>query len=157
MRVICGLLLLLSSFGLAQKYAGPRPPKADVLYLVHADNLVPTEVGEARQETKKNETQFTISGASSNAKTPMAEPIFIIESDRIQPQSLELYRFDVKNGNREVSVSNRRTRGSNKPLRLSVTKLDGKLYRIEADEELENGEYGISPNGSNSVFCFEVY
>ena len=25
------------------------------------------------------------------------------------------------------------------------------------DQEIENGQYAISPNGSNTVFCFEVY
>jgi len=30
-------------------------------------------------------------------------------------------------------------------------------YRIEASETLENGQYSISPNDSNHVFCFEVY
>ena len=28
----------------AEKYTGPRPPKADVPYLLHADNLIETEI-----------------------------------------------------------------------------------------------------------------
>jgi hypothetical protein len=40
---------------------------------------------------------------------------------------------------------------------LSVTKLDGNLYKVEAAQPLEDGEYTISPQGSNQVFCFEVY
>ncbi|HWZ33910.1 MAG TPA: hypothetical protein VNX18_21370 [Bryobacteraceae bacterium] len=157
MRICCSLLLLLSLTAFAQKYAGPRPPKPDVVYLVHADNLVPTEVTEAKQDSKKNEIQFTVAGTGSSARTPLAEPIFIIESEKIQPQSLELYKFEVKNGHREVTMVQRRTRGGPRPLRLTVTRLDGKLYKIEADEEIENGQYGLSPNGSNTVFCFEVY
>ncbi len=146
----------IAAFG--QKYDGPRPPKPDVVYLVHADNLVPTDVTEAKQDSgKKNETQYSVSGAGASAKTPLAEPIFIMESEKIQPQSLELYRFEVKNGHREVTMAQKRTRGGPRPLRLTVTPLGGKLYRIEADEELENGQYGLSPNGSNTVFCFEVY
>jgi len=152
-----GFIFLLAVAAFAQKYSGPRPPKPDVVYLVHADNLVPTDVTEAKQESKKNETLYTVSGTAATARTPLAEPIFIIESDKIQPQSLELYRFDVKNGRREVNVVQKRTRGGPRPLRLTVTRLEGKLYRIEADEELENGQYGLSPNGSNTVFCFEVY
>ena len=54
-------------------------------------------------------------------------------------------------------MTQRRTRGGPRPVRISVTHLDGKLYKIEADEEIENGEYALSPNGSNIVFCFEVY
>ena len=155
MRVIAAIVIF-SALLLAQKYTGPRPAKPDVLYLVHADTLISTEVGESKQESKKNDVTFTIAGAGSPARTPLAEPIFIIESDKIVPQSLELYKLEVKNGHREVTMAVKRTRG-NKPLRLSVTRLDKGLFRVEADQELENGQYAISPNGSNSVFCFEIY
>lgn len=152
-------LLMLTAAGMAfgQKYTGPHPPKPDVVYLVHADNLIPTEVTEAKQESKKNEIMFTVPGTSSPARTPLAEPIFIIEADKIQAQSLELYKMEVKNGRREVTMTQKRTRGGPRPVRVSVSRLDGKLYKIEADEAIENGEYALSPNGSNIVFCFEVY
>jgi hypothetical protein len=149
--------LLSAVAGSAQKYTGPRPPKPDVVYLVHADNLVPLEVAEAKQETKKDEVTYTVAGASSPARTPLAEPIFLVQSDKIQADHLELYRMEVKNGRREVSMSKSRRRGGPRPLRLSVSKLDGNLYRVEASEMLENGEYSLSPNDSNAVFCFEVY
>jgi hypothetical protein len=154
------LLILFASALLTQaqqKYTGPRPPKPDIVYLVHADNLIPTEVGDAKQESKKNETLYTIAGTSSPARTPLAEPIFIIESDKISAQSLELYKLDVKNGHREVTTVQKRTRGGPRPVRVSVTRLDRGLFRLEADEELENGQYALSPNGTNTVFCFEVY
>src|SRR5262249_35583644 len=136
----------------AQKYTGPRPPKPDVVYLVHADKLVPLETAEAKQESKKDEVTFTVAGASSPARTPLAEPIFILQSDKIQADRLELYRMEVKNGRREVSMPKSRRRGGARPLRMSVSKLDGSLYRIEASEVLENGEYSISPSDSNAVF-----
>ncbi len=151
------VMLTAAAMAFGQKYTGPRPPKPDVVYLVHADNLVPTEMTEAKQETKKNEIMYSIPGTTSPARTPLAEPIFIIEADKLQAQSLELYKVEVKNGHREVTMTQRRTRGGPRPVRISVTHLDGKLYKIEADEEIENGEYALSPNGSNIVFCFEVY
>src|SRR6266404_779286 len=151
------LVLMSGTAASAQKYTGPRPPKPDVLYLVHADNLVPTEIAEAKQDSKKNEMTFSISGASSPARTPLAEPIFIIESDKISPERLELYRMDVKSGRREVTMTQKRARGGPRPLRLSVTRIEKGLYRVEASETLENGQYSISPNDSNHVFCFEVY
>ena len=43
------LLLLICVAALGQKYIGPRPPKADLPSLKHAENLVPTEVGEAKE------------------------------------------------------------------------------------------------------------
>lgn len=146
------LSLALCACAYAQKYSGPRPPKPDVPYLVHADNLIPTEALEARQE----KLTFIIPGASSPSRTPLAEPIFIFQSDKISPESLELYKMDVKGDKREVKLVQRRGRGD-KVLRLTVTPLDGKLYKIEADQELENGEYVLSPTDSNTVFCFEVF
>ncbi len=147
------LFLLAAAAAFAQKYDGPRPPKPDVLYLVHADNLIPTETTDARQE--KN--TFIVSGDSSPSRTPLAEPIFLIEADKIQPQSLELYKFEVKHGRREVNISQGRFRSGSKALHLTVTPLGGNLYKVEADQELENGEYVLSPEGSNTVFCFEEY
>jgi hypothetical protein len=152
------LLMTIAALAFAQeKYTGPRPPKPDLLYLVHADNLIPTETADAKSESKHNEVVYTIDGASSPARTPLAEPIFLIQADKIQPQQLELYRLEVKGGRREVNIATRHTRGGNRPLRLTVTPLGDRLYRVEADEELDNGEYAISPNGSDTVFCFEVY
>lgn len=141
----------------AEKYTGPRPPKPDMLYLMHADNLVPTEAAEAKQESgKKDETVYTLAGASSSARTPLVEPIFLIESDKILPERLELYRWDVKSGHRELLVKSGK-KGGARPLHLSVTKLDGRLYRVEASEPLSDGQYSVSPNDSNRVFCFEVF
>lgn len=150
------MVLLLSGAVFAQKYDGPRPPKKDMIYLLHADNLIPTETGDAKEEGKKNDPVYTFPGASSPARTPLAEPIFILDSDSIRPDSVELYRMDVRSGHREVKVSGGSRRNS-KALRLSVVKLDRGLYRLEASETLDPGEYVLSPTGGNHVFCFEVY
>jgi len=138
----------------ADKYDGPRPPQPDMLYLVHADNLIPTEAAEAKEESGV----YTMPGASSPARTPLAEPIFLIQSDKVLPERLELYRWEVKGGRRELSIGKgNKRKGGARPLHLSVNKVDGRLYRVEASEPLDNGEYSLSPNDSNKVFCFEVY
>ncbi|HXP88567.1 MAG TPA: hypothetical protein VN841_27805 [Bryobacteraceae bacterium] len=157
LSIASGLFLFPASAQSNQSYKGPRPPKSDVVYLVHASNLVPTEVTEAKEDSKKNSTMYSVPGASSSARTPLAEPIFLIMADHISAESLELYRMEVKNGQREVSTSSRRTRGGPRPFRVSVTRLDRGLYRLEASETLENGQYALTPPGSNKVFCFEVY
>ncbi len=158
MQRILVLAVLLASLVLAaDQYTGPRPPKPDLPYLVHADNLIPTEAAEAKEDSKKDDTTYTLPGVSSPARTPLAEPIFLIESDRVSADRLELYRWEVKNGHRELALSKARRRGNNKALYLSVTRVDGNLYRVEASEPLENGEYSLSPNDSNRVFCFEVF
>jgi hypothetical protein len=140
----------------AQKYSGPRPAKPDVPYLVHADTLIETQVTEAKEEHRKQDLAYVIPGASSTAKTPLAGPAFIFQSEQIQPDKLQLYRFDVRNGNREVLVSHK-GKSTARPIRLNVNPVGGGLFKIEVDEHLDNGEYGLTPDGSNQVFCFQVY
>jgi hypothetical protein len=160
MRLISVLLpiLLSGSAAMAADYKGPRPPKADTLYLVHADNLVELEKVDSRGDPKKDEITYTVPGPAAAAKTPLAEPIFIMKSEKISPESLELYKFDIKNGHRELTMSSQKRRKNGpRAFRLQVTQLERGLYKIEASEVLENGEYGLSPNGSSDVFCFSEY
>ena len=94
----------------AEKYTGPRPPKADVPYLLHADNLVETEIGTASTENRKDNAIAVINGANSPVKTPLSEPIFIIRTDRLQADKFEVYRLESKDGKREVSSAARKER-----------------------------------------------
>lgn len=149
------VFVIAASIAAAAKYDGPVPPKPDVPYLLHASNLVETEVANA-QQGKKGDT-FIIPGASSPARTPLAEPIFIVDARNIQPESFELYRLDVRGGNREVNLNSSRRRGGSRALHLAVRPLGGHLYRVEVDEALEDGEYALSPSGDNHAFCFEIY
>jgi hypothetical protein len=140
----------------AQKYTGPRPPQSDLPYLKHADNLVPTEASEAKEEKgKKDDITYAIAGTSSKARTPLASPIFLLQSDKLNANALQLYKLDVRNGRREIIASPKKPM---KSIRVDATKLDSSgLYKIEVVESLEPGEYSLSPEGSNQVFCFQVF
>jgi len=140
----------------AQKYSGPRPAKSDVAYLVHADNLVATEAGEAKQETRKDEILYVIDGATSPVATPLASPIFLIRAEQLVPEKLEIYRLESKNGRREV-LFQRKKKPAARPIHRNVTRVGDNLYKIDVEQALENGEYSISPSESNQVFCFRVY
>jgi hypothetical protein len=151
-------VLAFATLAPAQRdYSGPRPPKPDVPYLLHADTLVETEASEAREESRKNESVYTISGAASPVRTPLAEPVFLFLSEKISPDSLGLFRVEVKGGNRQVVLSKKKR--DSRTLRLTATRLADKLYRIEVNEGmgLANGEYSLSPEGTNQVFCFAIY
>lgn len=147
------LIVFAGALGAAEKYTGPHPPKPDIPYIKHGDRLIETEVVDAHEQSGKNSSTYSIEGASSPAKTPLAEPIFIMLANKISPENIELYRLDTKGGNREVTIAKKRGR----PLRLTVTPLGDRLYRIETAEPLENGEYSLSPSDSNHAFCFQVY
>ena len=149
--LLCAAALAASA---QQKYSGPVPPKPDVPYLKHAATLVPTEVAEAKEEKKKDEILYVIANANSTVKTPLASPIFLMQADKLIADKLGLYKLEIKNGHREVLASPKKPL---KGIRLVVTHLSGNLYRIEVDESLEPGEYALSPEGPNQVFCFQVY
>ena len=118
------LLLLTCSAALSgQKYNGPQPEKPDLPYLVHADSLVETEVVEAKEEKKKDDLSFVVAGASSTAKTPLAGPVFIFEGDKLSANKIQLYKFEVKNGRREVLFSHKgklQARNANPGLAVTI-------------------------------------
>jgi hypothetical protein len=143
----------------AQKYKGPLPPAPDTPYLLHASKLVPTDSGEASEEKRKDGTAYVTKGAEASAKTPLAEPIFLFESKKIFPERLALYKLEVKNGNREVFFyeNPKKRKDGAQAFRLSVEKMATNVYRLEATEPLPNGEYALTPEGVNTVFCFTIY
>src|SRR5580698_9707219 len=98
LRRIVWLSFAVALAASAQKYDGPVPPKPDLPYLKHADNLIPTEAVAAKEEKKKDDSTFIVDGASSSTRTPLASPIFLMKSDKILPRSLQLFKLDVKSG-----------------------------------------------------------
>jgi hypothetical protein len=158
--VLLLLLCLAAAGGWSQrkKYTGPRPPKPDVPYLLHATKLVETEVSEAKESGGKDGATYTVDGATSPARTPLPEPIFLFQTGSINPDRLSLYRMDVKGGARTVSMATgKKAKESARPIVLAVKPVDSGLFRIEVNEVIAEGEYCLSPEGSNKVFCFTVF
>jgi hypothetical protein len=155
LRRLVWLALAVAVAASAQKYDGPVPPKPDLPYLKHGDTLIPTEAVEAKEEKKKDDTNYIIAGPNSSVKTPLASPIFLMKADKLQPKNLQLYKFESKNGHRELGFTAKKPPTA---IRIVVTKLssDG-VWKVEVDESLEPGEYSLSPSDSNQAFCFQVF
>ena len=147
--------LPLPGQSLPRKSGLPDPPKKDVPYLIHADNLVETESGEAKEETRKDEKLYAIPGSAAAAKTPLAGPEFLLDSETIAPNKLQLFKMEAKNGRREVVIQRKKKQVA-KPIVLSVFRMHDKVFKIRVDETLATGEYCLSPDGTNAVFCFSV-
>ena len=139
------------------RYKGPKPPKTDIPYLVHAGNLVETDSGEAQESKNKNDTVYTVPGAAARARTPLAEPIFLLAIDKLSAEKFSCYRMEAKSGTRQLILPLKPGKNAPKPLRMNVTRVNDNLYRMELSETLANGEYTLSPEGSNQVFSFSVY
>jgi hypothetical protein len=142
-----------------KKYTGPRPPKADAPFLVHANQLLPVETGEARESQGKSETNYTVEGSASPTRTPIPEPVFLFQSDKINPERLSLYRMESRNSQRTLSLPSdpRRRKDNSRPIFILVTPLENRLFKVEVNEPLDNGEYCLSPEGTNTVFCFSEF
>lgn len=156
------LLLVLALAGLPcyaqKKYAGPKPPKADVPFLLTLDKLTELETGMANQSEVKDNTVYTVDGATSPVKTPVPEPIFLFKAEKLNPERLSLYKMTVANGKRTLTFpTSKRAKNAPKPVYFLVTPLDGGLFKVEINEYVEAGEYCFSPDGSNQVFCFTTY
>ena len=152
------MLLCAAAAGLAaQKYVGPRPAKPDIPYIKHADSLLAAEVSEATEERRKDDVVYVVAGDASPVKTPLASPILLFQSDKIGPDKLQLFKLEAKNGRREILFSHKKKQAA-MPIRIDITKLSSdNLYQIEVNGSLDKGEYSLTPDGSNQVFCFEVY
>jgi hypothetical protein len=148
-------LILFASLMAAQTGTGPAPAKSDLPYLLHADDLVSTEVTEAKQTEQKDGTLFTIAGANSPVKTPLASPIFIIHSDKLAADKLQLFQVQSKGRQREITFYRKKKNPA--PYTFTIKSVGTNVYRLEVNESLPVGEYSISPADSNQAFCFAVY
>jgi hypothetical protein len=157
LSLIAAAISVGGTLAAADKYTGPRPAKVDIPYLLHAANLVETEIGEAKEESRKDGRAYILNGASSQVRTPLAEPIFLIRVEKLNPDKLALYPLEVKNGSREVFFPNRPKKDSVRAVHTIVTRVADGLFRVEANEGLDNGEYALSPDGTNQVFAFQIY
>ncbi|MGQ9918370.1 MAG: hypothetical protein ACUVS7_13205 [Bryobacteraceae bacterium] len=143
----------------SRKYTGPRPEKPDVPYLLHASRLIEVEKSVAAESKIKEGTLYTVPGAESPVKTPVPEPIFLFRAGKINPESLALYRMTPRGGSRTLLFppEGKRRKEGPRPVFILVTMLEPGLYRVEVNEPLQDGEYCLSPQGSNDVFCFSEY
>lgn len=155
MRRILPLLLAAMAAIHAQKYTGPPPPKPDLPYIQHAASLIETEPVEAKEPKSKHDVLFTIDGAGSSAKTPLALPIFIIRAEKLNPASLQMFRLESKDGHRELTASAKKNA---EPIHVQVTRLGAdNLYKLDVYNGLDAGEYVLMAEGSKLMFCFQVF
>ena len=142
-----------------KKYTGPRPSKQDVPFLLHAGKLIELESSMASESQGKDGTVYTVSGATTQARTPVPEPIMLFLSNKINPDRMALYKMEARGGNRVLTIAppSKRKKDKDRPIFLMVTPLSPGLFKVEVNEVIDPGEYCLSPEGSNQVFCFTTY
>lgn len=86
----------------------------------------------------------------------MAGPEFLLKTSSLDPKRLELYRLESQNGRREILIRKKKKIVAT-PYHTSIVSVSPGVFRIRVDQFLEDGEYCLTPNGSNAVFCFTVH
>jgi hypothetical protein len=149
------ILAALASPALAED--SEVPPKADIPYLLQAGNLVETVHTVVTEERKNNTVTYVVPGVTSSIRTPLAGPEFVLLKEKLDPSLLRLYAFEVRNGHREISFNDKKRKQNPDPRILSVFPMSKGVFKVRVDESLERGEYCLTPDGSNDVYCFTVF
>ena len=87
------------------------------------------------------------------AKTPLALPIFMIKAAKLNPEHLQMYRLEIKDGHRDMTAAGRQKQDV---IHVRVVALGSGLYRMEVADDLESGQYVLSLDGGDEGFCFEI-
>ena len=150
-------LIVLSAAVLVPSVFAEGPEKPDVPYLLHGQELVELPVGEAVDESTEKEGRYAVAGAGSSVRTPFASPTFLFRAEAIDPRVVQLYPFEVVNGRREIFLRKKK-KVLVEPFRLSVLPAEQEgVVQLRVNDGLEDGEYCLTPEGTNAVFCFAVY
>lgn len=134
----------------------PNPDKKDIPYLIHGSDLRELEQLEAVGEETKNQLRYWIPGTAAQVETPLAAPEFLFDSAEIDPRDLRLYGFDVVKGRREL-LYRRKKKIVAEPYFLQLEGIFDRVVRIRINASLPPGQYGLTPDGRNTVFTFSVF
>ena len=154
--VLASLFVGLTPVSAVGQNGFPRPLKSDVPFLLHANSLIETESNVASEHNTKKTLSYRVANPSSGVNTPMARPEFVILVNHLSPYHLKLYGFESKPEHREILLRKKKKNVA-QPYFLSIDQLDTTVFHIRVDDVLENGEYCLTPDNSNKVFCFAVY
>ena len=133
----------------------PTPPKKDVPYVLHVSDLLETEQAVAVEESTKKEQRYSVPGPQSSCRTPLGFPEFAFAAEAINPESLELYPFEVADGRRQILIR-KKNKIVAQPVLVRVMREGEGLFRIRVTGSLRPGEYCLTPQGADTVFCFGV-
>ena len=85
---------------------------------------------------------------------------FVVQlPDGVDPREFQLYPLEVKNGGRQLVLTNGNAfRGQQvlRPIQINLSRYGESCYKITPGSKLAVGEYAFMSGASNEVFCFAV-
>ncbi len=137
-------------------------------YLAHRDesgSAKPLETKAAVQKANHTPTRrpsattyySEIDGAKSLTRFRTGQKmLFVVRlANGVDPSKFKLYPMESKKNSRRTVFDPNRS-GFPITLRVNITSVGGSSYGLTPVQDLEVGEYAISPDGSTDAFCFGV-
>ena len=140
-----------------------EPEAIGEVYLKDASGrLVPLERQQATSKAIKRISRAgayaEIKGASSSVRFKKGQKLlFVVQlANGIDPSIYGLYPLDSKKTVRVVKPDRSNLQTGLLTYRLKISKVGNSSYGLTPLEDLAEGEYAISPFGSNDSYCFGV-
>jgi hypothetical protein len=164
MKLCSAVLMLVLSLGsaeLAQEGKAFEPQYSSVFYY-----LRPTgEVVDLERQTpsiipRGIQSLLTIPGEKSIVRLSAGEEMqFVVrveeDFEKATP-TMQLFRFEVQHGRRELLVKNEDLRKNKISLKLSAEKYGNSSVKVVPFQRLTSGEYCLSRSTISQGFCFGV-
>lgn len=155
------LVLSLSSVVSAQEGKVPEPQYSSVFYYLRpSGETVELERQAPDQIPKGSKVLLVIPGEKSPVRFSAGDDMqFVVrveeDFDKATP-TLQLFRFDVQHGRRELLVKIEDLRKNKAGLKLSAEKYGTSSVKLGPSQNLAPGEYCVSRSTINQGFCFGV-
>lgn len=168
--VFVTLLLFSCSFAVAQDTKVVEPQTIGVIYHLNPSSQMLAELERQTAKTKTKVRALGFGGAKSVAEIKGEQstlrlksgpkPEFVVQlANGVDPNKIQLYLFEVKDGKRQVLVGSATMFGGKSgpgPIKVNVTRHGQYSYKFSPVDDLIPGEYGFNAGDSNDVFSFAV-
>lgn len=159
---LVGLALALLSIAVlpAQEGKSVEPEYASVFYFLRDGRLVDLERQTPQITSKGKNLLFVIQGEKSvvrlSASESMEFVVRVTENYEKAVETLQLFRFDSQNGQRQSLVKKSEFISNKDSLGLRVEKYGSSSLMAIPSSQLEPGEYCISRTTIPNGYCFGV-
>lgn len=161
MVLVITVLILWSLSFLAQAQDSASRYEVGVVYYADQGSFKPLE-REVEQQGGRSNYSAKISGGHATIRLRANQPQ-VFRVCNVDPSRFKLYKFKSKGNSRTITIAKinmwiggSKTVLSESQIPLAIQIAENGCFTLTTREDLEDGEYGFSPDGSFDVFMFGV-
>lgn len=130
----------------------PSPALPDALYANVNGQAVALSREKSKREKSGQIVSYTLLAQPSAVDVASRSPLFVLRLEKTSATGWELFRVQVRDGKRVISIDTT-AQSPSVPIRVLTA---NELIQIEPVTPLDQGQYCMSARNSNDVFCFKV-